>query len=147
MNLGVITGGDIANELISRGITVQELPVHVEIPVPLPVVEVPEAPDQPITVLPRIPIDNGYEPYIPIFPPPTVTPVDVIEDEIIPFIPGVTEAEEKKGLDKGLLILIGITAFALMALAKPQQEPRSRRQSQRPRRSSRRGSFTRRRRF
>lgn len=127
MNFGVITQGDIATELASRGISVGEpapgvspvLPV-VSLPVVLPP---PEAPEQPITVLPRD--TTIYEPYIPIYPPPVVTPEDVTE-EIVPYVPRVAEIVEEKGLNKGLLILIGITAFALMVLAKPKPPQRTR---------------------
>lgn len=118
-NLGVITERDIADELVSRGIRVRTAPlIDIEEPVipPPPVLPPPEAPEQPITVLPRKPIH--YEPYIPIYPPPVVSPEDITE-EIVPYVPPVALPEEKKGLDKGLLILIGITAFALMTLAKP----------------------------
>jgi len=122
MNFGVITGADIENELASRGISVGTPPPGVELVAPPG--EVPEAPQQPITVIPPGPIDY-YEPYIPFYPPAVVTPEDV-EEEIVPYVPKVTEIVEKKGLDKGLLILVGITAFALMALAKPKPPQRTR---------------------
>ncbi|KKN57093.1 hypothetical protein LCGC14_0565650 [marine sediment metagenome] len=131
MNFGVITQGDIATELASRGIRVGVPPAGVPPPAepvisPPPVVSPPEAPQQPITVLPRGTVE--YEPYIPIYPPPAVTPEDVTE-EIVPYVTPsqVIPQAEKKGLDKGLLILIAITAFALMALSKPtagQKRPR-----------------------
>jgi len=115
MNFGAITQRDIAAELASRGITVA--PGEVAVITPPAVVTPPQAPDQPITILPRVPVDY-YEPYIPVYPPAVVTPEDVTE-EILPYIPGQRAPAEKKGLDKGLLIIIGITAFALMTLAKP----------------------------
>ena len=127
MNLGVITGGDIATELASRGIRVSEpapalSPVVSVIP-SLPVLPAPEAPERPITVLPRDEI--VYEQYLPIYPPAAIPPEDITE-EIDLYTPAATETQETKGLDKGLLILIGITAFALMALAKPKPTQRTR---------------------
>lgn len=119
MNLGVITERDISSELLSRGIRVGAAPpVEPLVTIP-PVVTPPASPTQPITVLPRVPTDY-YEPYIPIYPPAVVSPEDVTEEEeILPYIPGARVPEEKKGLNKGLLIVIGITAFSLMVLAKP----------------------------
>ena len=117
MNLGVITGRDISTELMSRGIRVGvATPVESPAIIP-PVVSPPVSPTQPITVLPRV-IDY-YEPYMPIYPPAVVSPEDVTEEEVLPYIPGARAPEEKRGLDKGLLVVIGITAFALMVLAKP----------------------------
>ena len=120
MNFGVITQGDIATELASRGISMEQPGAIVSpaLPVISPYVPPPDAPERPITILPIDRTDIHYEPYIPIFPPPTVTPEDVAE-EIVPFVPVTTEVVETGGLDKGLLVLVGITAFALMALAKP----------------------------
>ncbi len=130
MDFGVITQGDIATELASRGISVGvsapgEAPVVEPVISPPPVVSPRAAPQRPITVLPKTSI---YEPYIPIYPPPAVSPEDVTE-EIVPYVTSaqVVAPTEKKGLDKGLLILIGITAFALMALSRPtagQKRPR-----------------------
>lgn len=118
MSLGVITGRDISTELISRGIRVGAAP-PVEPFVTIPaVVTPPEEPTQPITVLPRI-IDDYHEPYLPIYPPTTVIPEDVTEEEIQPYIRGARVPEETRGLSKGLLVVIGITAFSLMVLAKP----------------------------
>lgn len=137
MIFGVITSGDIATELASRGISVSAAPDSGEIVISPPgIVDTQETPQDQIVVLPRTEID--YPPYIPIYPPAVVSPEDVIE-EILPYIPGTEEAVEKKGLDKGLLILIGVTAFALMVLSKskpPQGRPRSdpRRYYQRQRR-------------
>jgi len=118
MSLGVITERDISSELLSRGIRVGAAP-PVEPIVTIPaVVTPPEEPTQPITVLPRV-IDDYHEPYLPIYPPTTVIPEDVTEEEILPDIPGARLPEEKRGLSKGLLVVIGITAFSLMVLAKP----------------------------
>lgn len=127
MNFGVITERDIATELASRGISVAEagalLSPVLPIVSPPALLPPPEAPEQPVTVLPRDTMI--YEPYIPIYPPPTVTPEDVTE-EIVPYVPRVAEMVEEKGLNKGILILVGITAFALMALAKPKPPQRTR---------------------
>ena len=124
---GVITSQDVQNELVSRGIT-----VGVGLPAPpdeipeAPVIP-PEAPQEPIVVVaPRGEID--YEPYIPIYPPPIVT-LDVAEEEeeeeILPFIPAEIRPEAKKGINKGLLAVMGVAAFALIALGA--QEPGTRR--------------------
>ena len=143
MNFGVITQRDIATELASRGISVGipppgEAPVEEPVISPPPVVPPPDAPRKPITVLPR---PSSYEPYIPFFPPPVVSPEDVTE-ELVPYVAPipVVAPTEKKGLDRGLLIVIGITAFALMALSKPP----AREKRPRPAPYQRRG-FTRRR--
>lgn len=128
MNFGVITHGDIATELASRGISVGTPPPppgEELVAPPGQVMPRPEAPEQPITVMPPGPIVDYYEPYIPIYPPAVVTPEDVTE-EIVPYVPRVAETVEEKGLSKGLLILVGITAFALMALAKPKPPQRTR---------------------
>lgn len=136
MNFGVITQNDIATELASRGISVSAAPDSGEIVISPPGIEdTQETPEDQIVVLPRTEID--YPPYIPIYPPVVVSPEDVTE-EIFPY-PGETVGVEKKGLDKGLLILVGVTAFALMVLSKskpPRSEPRSdrRRYYQRQRR-------------
>jgi len=126
MNLGIITGPDISTELTSRGIRVGAAP---EFPAIIPtVVTPPEAPTQPITVLPRVvlpDVPDYYEPYIPIYPPAVVIQEDVAEEEILPYIPAARVPEEKRGLDKVLLIVIGITAFSLMVLAKPKPKPRT----------------------
>lgn len=118
--LGAITQRDIENELVARGITAH-VPTPVDTPsLPSPPPSIPTPPidpTQPITVLPPAPIDY-YEPYIPIYPPAVVTPED-----IAPY-PG-EPVEEKKGLSKGLLAVIGITAFALMVLAKPKPTTRA----------------------
>ena len=146
MGFGTITQQDIAQEIAARGVTVQALTVDPGNGLgPPPVLELPEGPEEPITILPLPPIPPP-PPLIPIFPPLTVIPEDVNGEEIVPYIPGTTEPTEKKGMDKGLLILIGITAFALMTLAKPKTQPRAQTPRRTPRRYDRRSSFTRRRR-
>jgi len=114
---GVITSQDVQNELVSRGIT-----VGVGLPAPpdeIPEARVipPEAPQEPVVVVaPRGEID--YEPYIPIYPPPIVT-LDVAEEEeeeILPYIPGEIRPEVEKGINKGLLVVMGLAVFALVAL-------------------------------
>lgn len=125
IGLGVITGRDISTELLSRGIRVGAAPPAEPLVTIPAVVTPPASPTQPITVLPRAPI-TYHEPYIPIYPPAVVSPEDVTEEEVLPYIPGARVPEEKRGLDKGLLVVIGITAFALMVLAKPKPSKRRR---------------------
>lgn len=131
MGLGVITDSDIRAELISRGITVSlpgvttpSVPVS---PVPPAVTFIPPAePQEPVTVLPAPGRDHiyPYEPYLPIYPPAVVYPQDV-EEEVFPYVtPGVPA---KTGLSTGLVVVLGITAFALVALSKPKTTQRSRR--------------------
>lgn len=122
---GIVTKTDIDIELASRGIMVREGGAITETVVVSPGIVVPTtSPESPITVLPRGEIDT-YEPFIPIYPPAVVSPEDVTPEEILPYIPGTGTPEAEKGLDKGLLVIIAITAFALMALAKPKPEQRS----------------------
>ena len=133
MSLGVITPGAIANELASRGISVGvpalpgvtlphfPPPISPKIEPPPPIVPPPEDPDQPVTVLPRGKPQDYYEPYIPIYPPAVVSPEDVTVTPIMPYIPvrPQPEPEEKKGLDKNLMIIIGVAALGLMMFARP----------------------------
>lgn len=146
MSLGVITPGAIANELVSRGIRVGEPappgvtlphfpPIEPPIEPPPPILPPPISPDQPVTVLqPGQPRDY-YEPYIPIYPPAVVSPEDVTP--IMPYIPVRPQppAEEKKGLDKTTMIIIGVAALGLMMFARPRSGPsRGEYQRRRPRR-------------
>jgi len=120
MIFGVITERDIATEMTSRGITVSTAPPPPDGAPPDVVIPPPDSPEDAITILPIVPVVYP-EPYTPVYPPPTVVPEDVVTTEVLPYIPGVTEPEKAGGISKGILILAGITAFALVALAKPKK--------------------------
>ena len=117
--LGVITDFDIRTELLSRGITIAvpgvTTPVAPVTPVtPVVTLPPPEAPVQPITVSPGQPPDY-YEPYIPYYPPAFVSPAEVEEEEGVLPARGRAEAG---GIDRGVIILLGIGAISLVALSK-----------------------------
>lgn len=122
LNLGIITPGAITNELVSRGIRVEAAPTGVTPIIPLPIVTPPITPEEPVTVIQPVqpgwqiePYIDHYEPYIPIYPPTEVSP----EDVTLPYIPVRKGIEpEKKGLDKTLLIVLGIAAFGVMMFAR-----------------------------
>lgn len=122
MNLGVITPGAIADELVSRGIRVG-LPATPGVTTPHFPPTPPDSPEQTVTVLQPDQRRDYYEPYIPIYPPPDVSPEDVTPTAIIPYIAPRPEPEEKKGLDKTLVIIIGVAALGLMMFARPRPGP------------------------
>jgi CBS domain-containing protein len=137
MELGVITDSDVRAEMLSRGITIIAPGVTTPMEPVSPVVTVPppSEPQQPVIVSPGQP-DDYYEPYAPFYPPAVIYPQDVEEEEVAPYV--TPDRPVKSGLNVGLIVVLGITAFALVSLAKPKTPQRS----QRP---IRRGSFTRRR--
>jgi len=130
MQFGVITNTDIENELLARGITVTmapPVPDGEDGEIPDGLLVPPDGPEDAIVVVgPRDEIDYDGK-YIPIYPTPVITEMEEEEEEILPPIPNGVEVE--KGINKWLLVVMGVAVFALIALG-GQQPVRTQRRRQ-----------------
>lgn len=125
--LGDITTQDVDSELARRGVYARGVtpiftptvvtPIYTPPTVTIPV---PDAPEEPVVIVPPEEVPSYYEPYIPYYP---ALPED--EEPVTPYIPPVTPPAEEKEIPT-TAILVGVVALVALAAFSGGPAPRAR---------------------